>query len=290
MSTLPRPFVYLLRLCITTGAMALTFSQVPLATVIPLLASIPWPYLLVALVLTHAGQVLSALRTRYYLHCQQIDLSTGSALKLHYAGGLFNAFLPGGAGGDAYKAWWLKRHRQGRLLNMVKLMVAGRLNGLWALCILLCAMAYGSEALRSPMPHAELLLVAIAVSGTLSYSLFARWILHEPVRQQAHAALYSLSLQLMLVGVAYVLCHGFGLKAQALDYTILFLLSCILAMLPISIGGIGVRELALLHGSKALGLSEHSGVALAFAFTILSLTIPLAGAIVYHFYPPERNP
>lgn len=289
MKNLPKPILYFLRLSITIGAIWLAFSYVPVHEVMPLLTSIPWPYLLIGLLLVHIGQIISALRTRYYLHCEQIDLSVKPSLKLHYVGGVFNAFLPGGAGGDAYKAWWLKHHRQGRLLDMMKLMIASRLNGLWALGILLCLLAYGSEPILQSIPHAGVLMAMAAICGTLCYGAIAWRVLHEPLRQQAHAAFYSMALQGILVSVAFVLCRGLGLREHALEYSLLFMLSCILAMLPISIGGIGVRELALLHGSKVLGLSEHSGVTLAFAFTLLFLTIPLAGAIIHHLCPPEKD-
>lgn len=287
--TVPRPITYLLRLGITIAAMALAFSQVPAHEVMPMLTAIPWPYLLCALLLTHAGQIISAMRTRYYLQCQQVELPANPALRLHYVGGLFNAFLPGGVGGDAYKAWWLKRHRQERLLNMVTLMIAGRLNGLWALGILLCIMGGCSAPIRQLVPYAAWLFVIAALAGTAGYSLFARMVLREPVRQQMRAAIYSLGVQLMLVAVAYALCSGLGLNAAAPEYVVLFMLSCMLAMLPLSIGGIGIRELALLHGSRLLGLSEQSGIALAFAFTLLALTIPVVGACIHHFYAPENH-
>ena len=289
MRTLPKPILYCLRLGITVGAMWLAFSHVPVHEVMPLLTSIPWLYLLASLLLVHSGQIISALRTRYYLHCERIDLPIQPSLKLHYVGGLFNAFLPGGAGGDAYKAWWLKRHRQGSLLNMVKLMVASRLNGLWALGVLICAMTYLSAPISAWLSINGILIFAAVLGGTILYSLVATFVLREPPVRQMHAGIYSLGVQLVLVAVSFLLCYGLGLKAHALEYTVLFMLSCILAMLPISIGGIGVRELALLHGSKALGLSEHSGVTLAFAFTILSLTIPMVGGIVHHFSPPENK-
>lgn len=286
--TLPKPISYALRLAITAGALTLAFSHVPMRDVQPMLNSIPFYYLLLAFLLTHAGQVLSALRTRYYLRCQNIDLATVPSLKLHYVGALFNAFLPGGAGGDAYKAWWLKKYHEGKLLNMAILMVANRLNGLWALCIWACITAFFSAPIRALHPQSGPLILAAMILGTIAYGILARFALREPLRQQLHAGAYSIIIQLILVGIAYVLCLGLGLQDNALEYITLFMLSCILAMMPISIGGIGVRELALLQGSKLLGLSEHAGVTLGFCFTLLTLTITLVGAIVHHSNAQER--
>ena len=289
MKRLPKPLSYLLRACVTLAAMLLAFSHVSLSEVTPLLASIALPWLLLALLCTHLGQIMSALRTRYYLACQRIDLAVMPSLQLHYVGGLFNVFLPGGAGGDVYKAWWLKQHRQGGLFNMVRLMIATRLNGLWVLGVMLCVLAWLSAPIRGIVPYAPAAFYGIAMLGTIGYVMLARILLHESLTQQLRAGLYSLGVQLMLVAAACSLCAGLGLGEHALEYVTLFMLSSMLAMLPISIGGIGVRELALLKSSAWLGLSEHAGVTLAFSFTLIALTIPLLGALVHHFYPPPKE-
>lgn len=286
---LPKPLSFLLRAAITAGAAYLAFSQVSLQQVLPLLRRIPAAYLLAALILVHVGQFISALRTRYYLHCQGIDLPVDPSVRLHYVGGLFNVFLPGGAGGDVYKAWWLKRHKQGALLSMAKVMIASRLNGLWALGILICLLGLLSDDILRLHAQAPWLIVVAAIAGTIGYSILARLILKEPFTQQRQAGLYSLLLQLMLVGASAVLCVGLGQQDHVLEYVVLFLLSCMLAMLPVSIGGIGVRELALLHGSRLLGLSEETGVTLAFSYTLLTLTIALVGMVIHHCYAPEQE-
>lgn len=286
---LKKPLGIAARLTVTFGAMYLAFSHVSLGNVLPLIKQLPVKTVVMSLIFIHIGQCISAMRTRYYLHAQDVDFPTVPALQLHYIGGLFNAFLPGGAGGDAYKAWWLKHHKKGKLLDMVKLMIAGRLNGLWALGIILCGMAYSNEALRSLVPMPRLTIPAVLFAGTTGYMLLARTLLKEPYAQQRQALLYSLGLQLMLVATAFTISSGLGLGALAPHYVFLFMLSCMLAMLPISIGGIGVRELAVLKGTQLMQLSGESGVALAFAFTVLNLSIPLIGAVLHSFFAPEKG-
>jgi uncharacterized membrane protein YbhN (UPF0104 family) len=286
---LPKPVSFLLRAGVTVAACYLAFSQVDLAQMLPLLARLPLWVVVTMLALLHGGQVVSALRTRLYLHFEQIDFPIVPSLKLHYVGGLFNAFLPGGTGGDIYKAWWLKHHTQGRMFSMVKLMIRGRLNGLWALGAIVCVLALGSAKLNGLLPWFDAMVLAALLGGTLCYALLARLVLGESYQQQRRAASYSLLLQFMLAAAAWVVCIGLGVQDHALEYVILFMLSCLLAMLPISIGGIGVRELVLLHGSALLNLSPESGVALAFSFSLLGLTVPLIGAIVLHFFAPERH-
>jgi uncharacterized membrane protein YbhN (UPF0104 family) len=278
----------ILRVAVTVGAIALAFRKVPASDVLPLLARLhPLP-LVSAVLLLHAAQTLSALRTRYYLREQGIAMPVKPSLQLHYVGGLFNALLPGGTGGDAYKAWWLKKYHSGSLLSLVGLMVAGRLNGLWALGVIACALALMSPSVHALTPYAPAIAVGIAVGGTLAYHLMAGLVLREPLSRQYRAGMYSFALQVMSALCAWQLATALGLD-HALEYVALFMLSCVLAMLPISIGGIGVRELALLHGSQYLGLAVPDGVALALSFSLINLTIPLIGAMVYGLWRPHAK-
>ena len=286
---LSRPIRYLAQLAITVGAIYFTFSQVKIHEVTPLLRTIPWSYLVGCILLVHGSQFASAARTRYYLHCQAINFPFWPSMKLHYIGGLFNAFLPGGAGGDAYKVWWLKRYKQGKLLNMVTLVLANRLNGLWMVGVCTCVLGLFSVKIRELIPFGSGGIVAIAIAGSAGYMLLARIFLKESIAQQVHAAMYSLVLQLALITVCFLVCFGLGLQEHAIEYTFLFMFACVLAMMPISIGGIGVREISLLHGSVLLGLQQEPGVTLGFIFTLFTLTIPLVGAVVYHFYGSKKR-
>ncbi|MFM9889827.1 MAG: lysylphosphatidylglycerol synthase transmembrane domain-containing protein [Rickettsiales bacterium] len=276
----------LLRLGVTVGAIALAFSQVPAAGVVPLLRQMHWLPLLLGLALLHAAQILSALRTRYYLSTKAISMPIAPSLRLHYVGGLFNALLPGGTGGDAYKAWWVQKYHSGSFLNMAVLMVAGRVNGLWALGVLTCALALASGAISALHAQMAALLLAVMFAGTVSYHALARVALREPLAHQYRAGVYSFALQAVTIGCAFALGAGLQLGDHTLEYVVLFMLSCVLAMLPISIGGIGVRELALLHGSSWLGLEPQQGVALALSFSLINLSIPLVGAVVYLRWHP----
>lgn len=277
-----------LRAAVTLGAIALAFSQITVGSVLPLLADIPLGLFLLALLLIHMTQVLAALRMRFYLHCHSIRFPVKASLFLHYVGELFSAVLPGGAGGDVYKTWWLKRYRQGALLNMAKTMIGARLNGLWALGISVCLLMLFS-ALPATVPHGLLFVWGSLVAGTVGYILFARFVLREPLCQQGIAMVYSLAIQLCMVLAAWAICVGLGMEHDALEYIALYLLSCVVALLPISIGGIGVRELVLLQGSRMLHLQEESGVALALSMTFVGLTIPLLGGLAYMVWKPEAT-
>ena len=61
-----------------------------------------------------AGLVVSALRWRAYLQALEIALPAPTLFRLYFAGTFFNAFLPTGVGGDAWKALRLSRGADSR--------------------------------------------------------------------------------------------------------------------------------------------------------------------------------
>lgn len=281
---------FLLRAIITVAALYLTFKQIPVSEIVPIMHQIDWPMLLCALGFVHFSQWMSSQRMRVYLKSHGGDLPWLPSLQLQYIGGLFNVFLPGGVGGDGYKAWWLKHYVKGTLKHNIYLMIANRLNGLWGLGVLTCGMMVFSTKVAEILPHAKLLAIAAIVAGSAAYHLLAWKLWKESLRTQYHAGVYSFLLQGSLILMAWCLHHALMPEdSNALEYLILFQISCVVSMLPLTIGGIGLREMTFLHISPMLGISQHHGVALALAFTVLSLSIPLVGAVVYAVWKPQHK-
>ena len=56
-----------------------------------------------------------------------------------------------------------------------------------------------------------------------------------------------------------------------MEYLFLFLISSIVAMLPITIGGAGSREITFLFGSGILQLDENTSITLSLIFYFITL-------------------
>ena len=69
---------------------------------------------------------------------------------------------------------------------------------------------------------------------------------------------------------------------MSVDYLTLFLVSSVVAVLPISIGGVGVRELTFLYGFGLLGSDANSGVLFSFLFFLITALSSLAGTLFLH--------
>jgi len=63
------------------------------------------------------------------------------------------------------------------------------------------------------------------------------------------------------------------------DYLVLFLVSSLVAMVPMTVGGAGAREITFLFGSKYLHIDPEKAVAIAFLFYLVSTFISFLGII-----------
>jgi uncharacterized membrane protein YbhN (UPF0104 family) len=84
------------------------------------------------------------------------------------------------------------------------------------------------------------------------------------------------------VQLGQVICAVFILKALHIDlfywdYLTLFMLSSVAAIIPLTIGGIGSREMVFLFGAQFLQIDKTAAVAFALLFFMVSAASSLIG-------------
>jgi len=84
-------------------------------------------------------------------------------------------------------------------------------------------------------------------------------------------------VQVLQVLSAYFLFRALGGKGMEAGYLLVFLISSIVSMLPVSIGGAGLRELTFLYGSELMHLDTNISVSLSLLFYLISAFVSLFG-------------
>ncbi|MFP4615375.1 MAG: lysylphosphatidylglycerol synthase transmembrane domain-containing protein [Thiohalorhabdus sp.] len=255
------------RLLFLAGAFALLVSALDLEALGRELARANPLWLGAALLLFNGSQALSAVRLQVLLRPLRALPSMEEQLRLYYAGMFCNLYLPGGIGGDGLKAYWLKRRFGVRLGTLVRALVLDRAAGLAALG----ALALGLATLWSGSWG----WAAAGAGGLLLYPALANG-LFPRFRGTALPALgISLGVQAFQGASAWALMQALGLEGTL--YLLLFYLSAIAALLPVTIGGLGARELVFLYGLAWAGHPPGGGVALGLLFFAITGGSALAG-------------
>lgn len=224
-----------------------------------------------ALVALNAGMFVAAARQRSLLRAAGVDIPYRLSLWLYYRGMFYNMALPGGISGDGYKGYYLNRRTPGRLRRIITSLLLERLNGALGLAIWVALLLWVAElSAADPALHGYLLwLQYLAAAGLVlvAAALFIPLRLTALFARGFRAALpYSLGVQACQLLFAWALAFSLGGGDHWVSYLLAFTASSLAAVLPISLGGIGVREYVLGHANLFLVMDPTIGLAIALLY------------------------
>jgi uncharacterized membrane protein YbhN (UPF0104 family) len=278
-----KKLVTLLKIVFSATLLYLIFTKLDFREIIDVFGAAHPVYLLLAVVLFVISKIFSAYRLNLYFHVLGVPLSQLSNLRLYLLGMFYNLFLPGGIGGDAYKGYVIRKQFETRTREVVSALVLDRLSGL-----LLLALYASMIALLAGHPALQPFKIYIGAGMFASVILF--WYVSKKLFYFAHPVFwpslgYSALVQLAQMICAYFILLALNVQHMQLIYLFVFLVSSIVAVLPLTLGGIGSRELVFFYGAVWLGLNEHTSVGVSMVFFLITAFVSLTG-IKFHFKKP----
>ena len=114
----------------------------------------------------------------------------------------------------------------------------------------------------------------------LSFSLMMRFSFPQFLASTTITLYYSLFGQLAQLVSAFFILKALGITAQIIEYPFVFLLSSIVAVLPLTIGGVGARELVFIFSHDYMGIDQNAAVAFSLLFFLITAVTSLLGAFM----------
>ncbi|MCH2038851.1 MAG: flippase-like domain-containing protein, partial [Rickettsiales bacterium] len=205
-----------------------------------------------ALVVLFGAQVVSALRMRYYFAHEQCLFKRYDAVAIYFVGALLNLSLPGGIGGDGYKVYIISKLRKIKKLLALKRVVSGRASGLLVLILYTGLLGFFSS-LDDLIPYVDAVIAVAMIITVVCYFYSVKILLSEPPMLALGAVKYSAIVQGACVVASSLVFLSIGIDLSNtsvfIDYLVLFMISSIVSILPISLGGIGLREITFVYGA-----------------------------------------
>jgi uncharacterized membrane protein YbhN (UPF0104 family) len=265
------------------------------------------PLLVLGTLAFFASLLLSSMRWRAFLRAIDLTMSIPLLVRFYLVGTFFNAFLPTGFGGDAYKAFVLGRgissieaplaasvlDRAAGLAGLaaltlvgalVQVFVGGQTVVTWVSASIACALV-GAATVAIRRPSAS----AISPPAPLPFSVRSRirtFLLALSAGARHPRALRSGAIWGVVTAGLVVTAHGFLLHAVHLSVPVgalagIVLLASLTTVIPFSINGLGFREATYVWALRAYGVP--STPALSFAFVVLGVTLlaSVVGGFVY---------
>lgn len=272
----------ILKLLLTGLALYLVFRKIDTGQLFQLTKSIHWFWLIPAVVLFILSKVATAIRLNRYFENIGIQLSESQNWRLYLIGMFYNLFLPGGIGGDGYKVYLLNRQFKTPVKKLLQAALLDRLGGLIAIVFLLFGLFLMVEVKLEYLESS--VWNALMIAG-LVLTIPAFWLVQKLLFKDFLPSFWSGNAWSFAGQVAQLICAWFILKSLGIHETILayqlvFLLSSIVAVLPLTIGGVGARELVFVYAHTYAGIEETAAVAFSLIFFLISAGVSLAGAFI----------
>lgn len=278
----------MLRTLLSIGLVSLLLALIEWSTLSALRSKLRWDLALGGLACAAVVYPLHGLRWHLLLLAQGVPARHGWTQAVTWIGTFYNSLLIGGVGGDAARAIYAVRAFPEQKAASLASLVLDRVMGLivlFALCAAFLALLLPARPLAPGVETLALwsLLAGLSLAGLTALALIGsvtRWpgILHtwigpermaawEALRlrtlsQPSHhagALLYSLAIWVADFVSIWLLARAVGLELPFLECSVAATAAYVATVLPISIGGHGVREGALLATLAAFGLVSPSG-------------------------------
>lgn len=261
---------------ITIGALGIlwAYSRIDMQVLSEILAHFNLWWMIPTILLHALSKAVSSVRLTYFLNQTGVKLSQWEGIRLYWIGMFYNLFLPGGIGGDAYKVVLLNKYRQAPWKRTTGTVLYDRLSGMMVLTMF--------SGLFIPFIFPEYWYFAIIVFGG---SILIGYILTRIFFKSLsvifiQGTILSFGVQGLQIILAWVLFLGLLNTPVHPGYIFLFLVSSVVSVLPISIGGIGAREFAFVWGASQLDISSESGVVFSLLFFITTALASLPGGFI----------
>lgn len=301
----------ILKTVVSLGLLGFLVSQIDLHQLWLQLQHLSLPFILFALLYYTGCQWLSCIRWQIILRSTLHSLPMKLLISSYFAGMFLNTFLPGAVGGDVYRVYQVaKVSRDSEVafvsvfleritgvfallaIALIGLPPAFKLIGQWDIIALLlgCTVTLTGGVLLMSSPRL-LILVEPWLERLRMGKLAARFariqILLRKFAQNHKALALTLGLSVVL---QFIVVYYYFLIAQQLNIAVSYLellvftpIVTVISLLPISLGGLGLKEGVISYLFTRIGLTVEQALLLSLIITALGWLLSLPGALVLLF-------
>jgi uncharacterized protein (TIRG00374 family) len=276
-----------------------------------------WPALVLAAICVLLCLIFSVVRWRMILTAQGLELPWGKAWAIVFIGQFFNSFMFGATGGDVVKAYYAARETGHRKTEAVSTVFIDRVVGLMGLIVLTTSvMAARVRFFLADARTRYALLFMGAVAAVTVAALIAMYaarglsrlvpaatrllatrpgaIFHRAYRSfylvLTHPALLAATLAIsmanhfLLIVSMWAIGYALGMAIPFADYLSLGPAVNAIAAIPITPGGLGVRESAMVVYMSVVNVPATQALPLSLLGYAIALLWSLAGGLVFMMY------
>jgi uncharacterized membrane protein YbhN (UPF0104 family) len=292
------------RIAITAGAFGLLFAKVDVDAVGDALLKFPPQAALFTIAFFYGSISIGALRWSVILRaCGATSTPPlGRLLQLSLVGMFYNSVLPGAVAGDVVRGIATAESFQGRgVTSSLAVTLLERLSGLVGLLVVASVAVF-----LNPLADLEnfrlwgAIGMLATLAGTVGVAYGSKLAPRLPGKLSVLAAklpevqrpagfavalLLSLGTHLCTISAAHVLVSALHPPVRFLESAVVFPLVTLASYFPFTIGGAGVREMALVGVYGFVGVPKAEALAAALTYTACIYVVAFTGGVLHALKP-----
>ena len=292
-------------------------QRIGVGTILKEIGSANFYWILFGLFIFSISNFLGALQWHLLLKNAGVQLKYLQVVRYYYIGLFFNNFFISNMGGDFFRFFYISRHNNNssaavstvfldRFLGFTMLTVLAVFGGIYwfitfgfskiwpaILILMVCWILMILVLFNRKLGHyfgfvlkwftPEKILIKLRDIYTLIYEF------SKNRRLVVFVFFISLFIQLIRIMVHFVAGKALGVEANFLIFLIFIPLIALLASLPISIGGLGVREQTGVLLFKRVGVVEALSASMEFLAYLLTIISSLPGIVFFILADKRRK-
>ena len=279
-----------------------------------IIKSVNKPLLILSLSTHIFGIWITAVRWNTLLGTQKVKLGTTTLTLTVLIGFFFNNFLPTSIGGDVFRTYDAAKKANIPIETSASIIIVERFSGIISastyaiIALFLGFTAIGNQSFIIPVIIFFIICIIIAffilnpsmlrlnklidrikflkkVKEKLANIYFTflsfkkfKWVL-------VRVLIYSFLLQFAVILNYFLAAKSLGINLNLTAFIFIVPVVTIIAMVPISIGGIGIRENTLVFIMTAIGVGSEQAALCALLIFLMLIFIGIIGGIIYSIRP-----
>lgn len=297
------------KLLVSGILLAFLFWRVDRAAFLRSVEALPLSVFLGCVGLYTLGYVISTLRWQRLLVAEGIHLPLWRLILVYFEAAFFNLFLPTLIGGDIVRGYTIYRITRGHDASIASILV-DRLSGFAAMvAIALVALGFAYQRLQDPQVTGMILAVAavfivamtlllndrvknvatgiLRVVGLVRFQAKIQGLVDALHRYRRHhqalgqALLLSCMLQALIIITYYLIGTALNLGVPLAYFFLYVPLITVMAMLPVSVAGLGVREGGVIYFFAKVGVDPAAALGMSLVWFSLTLAVSGLGGLIF---------
>jgi len=276
-----------------------------------------WPWLALGIAFYIGGLLIGVGRWKIILDAQGLKMAWSRVFCISFIGQFFNSFMFGSTGGDFARAFYAAKETHHKKTEAVATVVIDRMIGLVVLnliagVMLIARFNFYMQHWATHLPALIMIGMILATIAALfvvyNIRLFKGWpifrfiehhprlgpvvrrllisiyLYHRRINILFKTALLTLAIHSLIVLQCFCFGKSLQIDMTVIDYFTVIPLIISIAAIPVTPGGLGVREGLAVTMLGALNVSAHQALPLSLMIYFVSVALSLIGGFIFLGY------